>query len=408
MTYEIRELTDDGLDDFRQAIASGFGDDVDLDDQMSRERFAAVFPRERMYPVYKGNRIVGTGGDFELMLTVPGGAQVPMSGLTIITVQPDQTRRGVLRAMMRRHIDLAHDRAEPLGGLWASEVPIYGRFGYGPAVSIRSIKYDARQVGRGEAEAGATVRLIEAEEAAELLPPLFAAVQAERPGMFQRSETWWKYRLFYDPEKHRDGASALRHALAEVAGEPAGYMTYRQKSNWDDFRGEVRIREILAASDAAYRSLWHYASNIDLFPIVKYWDLPVDDPLDHLFYDGRGVKTTDLSDSLWIRLIDVVDALGRRTYGRDGTIAISLSDDFAEWNQGTYRLEIDGGMGSCEQIRGDGDVAMDVATLGSLYLGGRDATGLARVGKIDGSPEAIASLDAVFRGAVAPWCPEIF
>ena len=43
MSYEIRELTDDGLDDFRHAIASGFGEDVDLDDEMGRERFAAVF-----------------------------------------------------------------------------------------------------------------------------------------------------------------------------------------------------------------------------------------------------------------------------------------------------------------------------------------------------------------------------
>jgi predicted acetyltransferase len=408
MTYEIRELTTDGIDDFRQAISSGFGEDVDLDDQMGRERFAAVFDRRRMYPVYDGDRIVGTGGDFELTLTVPGGAQVPMSGLSIITVQPDQTRRGVLRAMMRHHIDMARDRGEPLGGLWASEVPIYGRFGYGPAVSMRSIEYDARRAGRGAIEAGATVRLIEADEAAELLPSLFAAVQAGRPGVFQRSESWWKYRLFYDPEKHRDGASALRHALAEVAGEPAGYVTYRQKPNWEDFKGEVRIREIVATSDVAYRSLWHYVSNIDLFPVVKYWDLPVDDPLDHLFYDGRAVKTTGLSDSLWIRLIDVVAALGRRTYSRDGAITVSLSDAFAEWNHGNYQLEIDGGVGSCERVSGEGDVAMDVATLGSLYLGGRSAAGLARVGKIDGSVEAIARLDAMFRGAVAPWCAEVF
>lgn len=408
MAYEIRELTDDGIDGFRQAIASGFGDDVDLDDEMGRERFAAVFGRERMYPVYDGDRIVGTGGDFELTLTVPGGAQVPMSGLTIITVQPDQTRRGVLTTIMRRHIDLARDRGEPLGGLWASEVPIYGRFGYGPAVSMRSVKYDARQVGRGETESGAAVRLIEADEARELLPPLYAAMQADRPGVFQRSETWWKYRLFYDPQKHRDGASALRHAIAEVAGEPAGYMTYRQKSNWDDFNGEVRIREMVATGDAAYRSLWHYATNIDLFPIVKYWDLPVDDPLEHLFYDGRGVKTTNLSDSLWIRLIDVPDALGRRSYNRNGSITISITDAFADWNEGTYRLVVDEGVGSCERVNGEGDVAMDVATLGSLYLGGRNASGLARVGKIVGSGEAIAQLDGMFRGAVAPWCAEIF
>ena len=409
MQYEIRELADDQVDVFRQAIASGFGHDLDSDDGQSRERFDAVFGRERMYPVYDGDNIVGTGGDFELTVTVPGGAQVPMSGLTIITVQPTHTRRGILSAMMRRHIDLAHERGEPLGGLWASEVPIYGRFGYGPAASMRSIKFDARQTGRGQSEPGVSVRLIEAEEAKKLLPPLFAAVQAERPGMYQRSEVWWEYRLFYDPEKHRDGASAIRHALAEVDGKPVGYMTYRQKSSWEQLsEGEVRIRELIATTDAGYRALWHYACNIDLFPIVKHWDLPVDDPLDRLLYDGRALTTTHLSDSLWIRLIDVAAALERREYSADGSITITVTDGFAEWNEGTYRLTVDGGVGACERVDGDADVAMDVGALGSLYLGGIGARGLAQVGRIAGSVEAVGRLNAMFHSPVAPWCAEIF
>ncbi len=409
MNYEIRELLPEELDTFRQAIASGFGDDLDRDDEESRERFSSVFARDRMYPVYDGDSIVGTGGDFELTVTVPGGAQVPMSGLTVITVQPTHTRRGILTAIMRRHIDDARGRGEPLGGLWASEVPIYGRFGYGPAASMRSIKFDARQTGRGHIEPGVTVRLIEADEAAELLPDLFATVQADRPGMFQRSEVWWKYRLFYDPAKHREGASALRHALAEVDGHPVGYMTYRQKSSWDQLsEGEIRIREVMATTDAGYRALWQYASNVDLFPIVKYWDLPMDDPLDRLLYDGRALTTTHLSDSLWIRLIDVQEALERREYGADGSIKIAVADDFADWNAGTYQLTVTGGVGSCRRVDDDADVAMDVGVLGSLFLGGVDARGLARVGEIDGSAEAVRTLDAMFRSPTAPWCAEIF
>ena len=53
-------------------------------------------------------------------------------------------------------------------------------------------------------------------------------------------------------------------------------------------------------------------------------------------------------------------------------------------------------------------VAMDVNTLGALYLGGRDAMGFGRVGRIKGSPEAIARLDGFFRTAVAPWIQEVF
>ena len=409
MSFEIRELAVEETAAFRQAIASGFGQDSDPDDEKAIERFDTLFDRKRMYPVYDGENIVGTGGDFELTLTVPGGAQVPMSGLTIITVQPTHTRRGILTAMMRKHVDMARERGEPLGGLWASEVPIYGRYGYGPAAQLHSVKYDARFAGRGEQEPGVTVRLVAEDEAEKLLPGLYGASQSSRPGMYQRSEDWWKYRLFFDPEKNRSGASALRHALAERDGVPIGYMTYRQKHSWDTLgEGETRIRELMTTDDGAYRALWHYATNIDLFPMVKHWNLPVDDPLPLLFRDGRTVETTELSDSLWIRLIDVREALSRRTYTGTDSVAMQIADPFCPWNEGTYRLAVTDGVASCDTVTSVADVSMDVNTLGALYLGGTSAVALSRVGRIEGSPDAVARLETLFRSSVAPHCPEVF
>ncbi|MCP3997201.1 MAG: hypothetical protein GY722_19405, partial [bacterium] len=46
MTFELRELTEDLMLPFRQAISTGFGYDLDLEDKTSAERFAAVFDRE--------------------------------------------------------------------------------------------------------------------------------------------------------------------------------------------------------------------------------------------------------------------------------------------------------------------------------------------------------------------------
>ena len=37
------------------------------------------------------------------------------------------------------------ERGEPLSALWASEFPIYARFGYGPSGSLNEIRIDARQ-----------------------------------------------------------------------------------------------------------------------------------------------------------------------------------------------------------------------------------------------------------------------
>lgn len=342
-------------------------------------------------------------------MTVPGGAQVPMSGLTIITVQPTHTRQGVLTAMMREHVDRAHHRGEPLGGLWTAEVPIYGRFGYGAAAQLHGVKLDARLAGRGGSEPGVAVRLVDPDEARRLLPGIYDRVQKTRPGMYQRSDDWWKYRLFHDPEKHREGASALRHAVAEQDGKPVGYMSYRQKASWDQLaEGEIRIRELLPISDSGYRALWHYAVNVDLFPIVKYWNIPVDDPLPLILNDGRAITTTDYLDGMWVRLIDVADALVQRTYSGTGTAVIQITDQFCGWNEGTHRLTVEDGAATCEKVTAEAEVSMDVATLGALYLGGRDAVSYARAGRIDGDAEAIRRLGAMFRSSPAPWCPEIF
>ncbi len=92
MSFEIRRLEQEQIPDFRQAIMAGFGSDADPDDADALDRFQAVFETERMFPAFDGDEIVGTGGDFEFQVTVPGGAQVPMSGLTIITVRPTHTR----------------------------------------------------------------------------------------------------------------------------------------------------------------------------------------------------------------------------------------------------------------------------------------------------------------------------
>jgi predicted acetyltransferase len=409
MSFEISPLTEEKVLAFRQAISAGFGDDTDPKDEIAAERFAGIFDLDRMIPVFDGDEIVGTGGDFELVVTVPGGAQVAMSGLTVVSVRPTHTRQGVLTAMMRQHFDSAHRRGEPLGGLWASEVPIYGRYGYGAAVLLHKKQFDARQAGRGGTEPGVSVRIIDPAEAEQLLPGVYARTQPTRPGMFQRSSDWWKHRLFYDPEKWRNGASALRHAVAEQHGEPVGYVSYRQKGNWDLLsEGEVRIRELIPANDAAYRALWHYVTSIDLFPMVEIWNTAVDDPLQLLMHDGRAVATTSVSDGLWIRLIDVDAALTSRTFATDGSLVMRVVDEFCPWNDGTYQLDVVDGMATCERVVAESSVAMSVGTLGALYMGGRDSLGLARAGLIGGDSGAVARLGAFFRNSPDPWCPEIF
>jgi len=150
------------------------------------ERFIRVLPLERMLAAHDGDAIVGGAGAFPFQLAVPGGA-LPCGGVTVVGVFPTHRRRGVLTAMMRRQLDDLHESGEPLAALWASEEPIYGRFGYGRASLVGSFEL-ARDRSRYAYpfEREGTIRLVEPDDVPELCTPVWDAVQLETPGMFRR------------------------------------------------------------------------------------------------------------------------------------------------------------------------------------------------------------------------------
>src|SRR4029079_11171647 len=153
--------------------------------------------------------IVGGAGAFTFRMTVPGGAQLGTAGVTVVGVLPTHRRRGVLRSMMRAQLDDVHERGEPLAALWASEETIYGRYGYGLAslnAQLDIVKSFAAF--RPGVDTVGCVRLVDFDTAAQQLPPVYDAVQQVTPGMYERSEAWWRNRQVGDPQNIPVGAGS--------------------------------------------------------------------------------------------------------------------------------------------------------------------------------------------------------
>jgi len=405
---EIRMITESETDLFRSRVSRGFGGDADTD-EASAERFRAIFDYERTIAAFDGDDIVGTAAGFSLGLTVPGGAEVPMAGTTVVTVQPTHRRRGVLRALMGHHLDDVAVRGEPLAGLWASESSIYGRFGYGPATFRYDAEFDAKDLAFvGESPEG-TIRLLDADKVEPVLRSVYETARVGRAGMLTRSQAWWTHRLMADPETWREGKSMKRYAVYEQDGSVEGYAKFRQKEKWDDFiaAGELDVIEVIVTSARAHTGLWRFLSNIDLFPKVGWWNMAVDDPLPLKVSDGRRVFRK-LVDGLWVRVMDIPTALTSRRYDSDGNLTFEVDDATRPANSGTYRLQVQDGVGSCESSPDEPLLRFGADVLGSLYLGGGDALALAAAGRIEGAPESVSALHRMFRTDAPPWCPEVF
>ena len=106
-----------------------------------------------------------------------------------------------------------------------------------------------------------------------------------------------------------------------------------------------------------------------------------------------------------MRLVDVGAALSARTYAGDDAVVLDVRDEFCPWNEGRWKVE----GGAATRTEDAADLALDVADLGSVYLGGFTFRDLGRAGRVEELREgAIDRADASFRTDGAPWCPEIF
>jgi predicted acetyltransferase len=395
---ELRPATREEFDAFSRAAMSAFHREYTETDRLRYERIDE--PERSLAWFDDEGRIVATTAAFTRTITVPGG-QVPCAGVTAVAVVPTHRRRGLLTSMMRRQLDEIRDGPEPIAALWASEGPIYGRFGYGVAtVHARLL---ARRPAARLASRPALADPLRAGPAAdhvEAMRAIHARVLPTWPGMFDRPGPWWGDRL-HDPESNRDGAHPLRAVVADD-----GYALYAVKPGFDEDgpAGEVRIRELVAGTSEARAVLWDFLLDQDLTRRVAWELAPVDEPLWLMVTDPPSIRRS-LADALWVRLVDVERALLARTYATDPDVVLEVSDAFCPWNEGRYRLS----GAACERTDAEPDLALDVSALGAAYLGGTTLLELALAGRVrELRPDALARASAAFRGHVAPWCPEMF
>ena len=402
MDIEIRAVSADEMDAFIRAVPgaaglpnwepepaagwSGPGTGSPFGARMSDEEVARyrteVRELDRTQAAFSDGKLVGTSGVLTLELTIPGQGPVPMGGVTSVGVLATHRRRGLLRGMMRAMLDDCHARGEMLAGLGASEGSIYGRYGFGPAtfqVRWELERSKARLASASASVAGGRLELVDAATALAALPGLQDEVRQRRVGQVSAYPGMWigmtsdrdsakRFVLHYGPDGVVDGAAVYRLPWSP---DPAS-------------SGIVQVDLLEASSAAAYTELWMFLADLDLTKRVIAGKRPVDEPLRWQLADTRSLRVTRMSDDLWVRLVDVPGALAARSYQVAGSLVVEVTDEFCPWNSGVWRLDGGPDGASCSRASAAAapELAVDAATLGSLYLGGTAPGPLARAGRI--------------------------
>ncbi len=384
-----------------------FGAALPTDEELAISRDITEFDRTLAF--FEGAEIVATAGIFSYEMTVPGGT-LRCGGVTRVSVLTTHRRRGLLTAMMRRQLDDMHERGEPLAALYASEAPIYGRFGYGLGTYQTAIEIDRSHAAFAREVAGSgRLSQVDVPTAIPAFTRVWEQARRNQPGMLGQDQRWIRNELT-DLETHREGASPHYRVLYQADGNPSGFAIYRIKMEWDPSgpNGTLRLGRLIAATDDAYAALWRHLLDVDLMARVTAEMRPVDEPLRFLLGDSRQPKTR-VEDGIWLRLVDIGRALAGRRYATEGRLVLRIRDPFCPWNDGHFELNGGPSSAECKPCAGNPDLELTAADLASVYLGGNRFHTLREAGRIQEIRRgSVALADAMFATDRAPWCPSFF
>jgi predicted acetyltransferase len=408
MSFAVRPCRADEFD--RYLEIDGIVFNYKIDDER-RQICHAFFEKDRMLALFDDDVMVGVSANLSLELTLPGGATLPMAGVTWVGVLPTHHRRGGLTMMMKELIEDSRRHNEPIAGLHASESVIYRRFGYGTASRMATTSVEIRRAGlRQPRHRSGSIELIAFEKAGDIAGALIEEYRRTRNGMVSRPDHVIKGaylfdNLSYPPEMagkqthvaiHRDDAGKIDGLVRYAIGDSEGWMP----------NSEVAVPELWATSTEAELDLWQYLMEMDFSGHVSGHCRPVDETIVDLLADPRRWRMST-RDGLHVRIDDVNRVLGARKYLRDGEVVIEVVD--GSGSRSKHRLISDGEGAECSDTEAAPDITLDRATLGSILLGDCSVDRLWRAGLVtEHRPGSVALASAMFLWPQLPWSGYVF
>ncbi len=394
MALSFRTARPDDVEEICEADARAFGVGPFAEDEVARIR--DQFDLSRFVVVRDSDQpkspVVAAAGNFSLEVTLPGPAVVPMAGVTWVSVAATHRRRGVASKMMAWLERDARKHNEPVTGLMASEGAIYERFGFGVCTRTRVFSIDRRRVemlDRFRADTS-SIQFVDHIEELPTITRQFDKYRRSQPGEVSMP-SWLAREVLAKPSDSQRVVCALH---------PNGFAIWAISPDWNDGDPQhgLRVWMVCALNDEAHRALWTLILSTDLVGVISGRSgLGPDDPLPYLVTNPRGVKTTDLSDNLWLKVLDPAAAFAARSYRTDDSFVLDLG-------AGERMRVSPDGVGAAPR-RKYADLTLSPSAVGPLLLGSVSASVLSTGGRLQAlSPSTLARADAFFGVSPEPFC----
>jgi predicted acetyltransferase len=360
--------------------------------------------------------LVVCGGLVDFRMRVRG-AWRSVGGVTAVASPPERRRRGHVGTLLDGMHDELRRRGVAFAALWPFSHPFYRRFGYGRTNDyvVHEFPPDALDAPAATPSEAGVVRRLSADDTDDVdaLSALHEK-SATEPLALRRSADWWRLRVFRTWTGERfvygceDDAGVLRSYLAYRFEEPDGADGRQLAVDYWGATDEEGVRQLLAF-------LRNHDSQVATVRLVAGDATLLDRVVD------PGEVETRVKPGPMVRVVDVETALsGLATPAVDERVVLDVHDARHDWNDGAFEVGAVEGRTACRRVdidtSGTGDeggaietVGIDAEALSRVAVGARSATALATLGRVEGTDDGVARLDALLPKATPePYLREWF
>jgi predicted acetyltransferase len=283
------------------------------------------------------------------------------------------------------------ERGEVIASLYPAQTQLYRGVGFELGGVYAARRLPTRSLHALRPAGDVAVRRATADDL-DAIKACYRRFASTQEGWLDRPDVWWE-RLV---PAAKVGASQHVYVVDGASGIDA-YIRYAHRSK-GQLGYDIEVEEVCASEPASMLALWRLVGSSS----TQAESVRVAGPAEHpllLLLGDQDLKTT--VEIRWMtRVVDAAGAIAQRGFDEavSCTVDLDVADRQCDWNQGRWRLTVEGGKGELAK-GGDGDVSLSVNALSALYTGYASATTLRQTGSINrGEAASLAKLTAAFAG----------
>lgn len=289
-----------------------------------------------------------------------------VGGIGDVASPPEMRRKGYIGEILKNILKEMKDKGMVFSALWPFSYPFYRKYGWEITSSFKKYKIKPDFLKFADNEKTGEFIKIDINDF-DKLEPIYKNFYQKYDLEFKRDKQWWQEMVF------KRGKKENYIYVWKDKGKIQGYIIYNIiKSGKNFWNRDMSVREMFALDFKAYKQLLRFlyyhdsqVENINIF-------VPAGDSLVKYISDPR-LEEHNYEPGTMFRLVDIKGFFNKINYPDNLNLSINFTvkDNYADWNNGNYTLEITDGKGECKDNLNINsvDFIIDINRLAQLATG---------------------------------------